>query len=707
MKKHAILLFISFAFTVIFSPCLPAHATDKVVIPETLQELDLSNRLEVYFDQDHLTEEQIRSKSREFVPLSKSNPSGDISDTTYWLKVNLANASLDSRDLLLEIKKPHLSSVTLYALGNDRLMEEETIGYRYPFDVRDYKHRNLVFPLNLQPEASTTYYLKVETDSFFQAPVSLWDPIAFSESNYMNQSILGVFYGIMFSMIVYNTFLFFSLKEKSYLYYILFVAGFTMMQAIWDGLAFQFVWGDFPWWALRSNSFFIIWSSLFALLFARHFLQLKDTAPVLDKIVTIFNTVCVLCLVLIFFLDIGTMTMISTVMATVFVVFLISIALTVRLKTSEAKFYLGAWSLLFIGVLLNILAAYQFVPLTHLTLFAPKFGAVVEVLVLSLGLADKIKRMRKEKEHETKKYYAHTLLQNACKQMSIMDELESLSNKGLSCLMDITHFEKGFYLSKDGNRWEVISKVNVPAELEEFYVEQYVSLQNGDASRFHILDDSTFTVPISCPAHTGRFVIWSTREEVDLSVMESFLPTFIEQFTAFVVQKEDIQTLRKSAMHDHLTRMLNRKYFLEKVNEVYVDSEPASLLLIDIDHFKKINDRYGHLIGDKAITFAAHLIKKVFKDVGIVGRFGGEEFIVFIEDTEEQQALEWANLLLQAFRHEGLQLDDGTAIFLTVSIGFCSRQPFSFLTIEEMIQLADEQLYEAKRNGRDQIAVCS
>ncbi|TMU87222.1 GGDEF domain-containing protein [Bacillus sp. BHET2] len=711
MKKYILLFCITFAFFGMCAPILHTYATESnesIVIPESLQEMDLSNRLEVLIDQDHLTENEIIEHSREFVPLAKTNPSGDISDTVYWLKVNLANASVEQKDLLLEIKKPHLSSVTLYTLETDRLKKGDTIGYRYPFGIRDYKHRNLVFTLHLLPEASTTYFLKIETDSFFQAPVSLWDPIAFSEANNQNQLILGVFYGIMIALIIYNSFLFFSLKEKSYLYYILFVSGFTMLQAIWDGFAFQFVWGDFPWWALRSNSFFILWSCLFALLFARHFLQLKENAPIVDKVVTIFNTVCGLCLVLPFFVKIGTMTMISTVMATIFVVFLMAIAFRVRLKTREATFYIIAWSLLFIGVLLNLFAAYKLLPLTHLTLFAPKFGVVVEVLVLSLGLADKINRMRKEKEDETKKYYAHTFLQNALKEMSATCSLDSLSKEGLRCLMDVTHFEKGFYLSKNGTIWRVISKVNVPAVLEKYYIEQFISFQNGDAFGVDTLEGSTFTVPISCGSHNGRFVIWSKQEEIDLSFMDSFLPAFIEQFTAFAVQKGELEKLQMSAMQDHLTNMFNRKYFLEKANEVYVESEPVSLLLIDIDHFKNINDTYGHIIGDQAITFAAALIKKVFDDVGIVGRFGGEEFIVFMENTNQQQALGWSNLILDVFRQEAMQLENGTAIYLTISIGFSSSKPLSFITIDDMIQMADEQLYKAKKNGRNQVvSVCS
>ncbi|MBN8193001.1 GGDEF domain-containing protein [Bacillus sp. NTK074B] len=700
MKKSAV-LFLTLLLYVLFGPVISAYA-DNLVIPDTLQEMDLSNHMEVYLDHDRLNEAQILDKRNQFVPLQEANPSGDISDTVYWLKVSLDNKIKRQQDFLLEIQKPHLSSVTLYTLKNDRLQKEETIGYRYPFDKRNYKHRNLVFPLNLLPDVSTTYFLKIETDSFFQAPVSLWNPIAFSEANYMNQSILGIFYGIMLAMILYNAFLYLSLKEKSYLYYILFVSGFTVMQAVWDGFAFQFLWGDFPWWALRSNSFFIIWTSLFALLFAKHFLQLKEHSSVLYKLVTVFQWVCGLSLILPFFVSIGVMTMIGTVMAAGFVLFLIIIAVTVRLKTREARFYLTAWSLLFIGVLLNILAAFQLLPLTDLTLYAPKVGIAFEVLVLSLGLADRIKRTRKEKAYETKKYYVHTLLQNAVQRMTEIDDFTPLSQEGLRCLMDITHFEKGFYLTRDRTGWNVVSKVNVEADLEDFYIDQYASFQNG---RSGIMDGSTFTVPITSRSHTGCFIVWSSQEEVDLSIMESFLPAFIEQFSALVTQKEYLNELRKSAMVDDLTDLLNRKYFLEKVSDIHNGAEQASLLLIDIDHFKNINDRYGHLIGDEAIVFATGLIKKVFHEKGIIGRFGGEEFIVFLRNVEEHEALEGAQSLLEVFRQEGMPVDDYTSIYLTVSIGFCISQPNSCLTMDEMIQRADEKLYLAKRNGRDQVAV--
>ncbi|WP_456272395.1 diguanylate cyclase [Bacillus sp. AK031] len=723
MNIHNIkyLMIFSFILLATLIGTAPAFAeSDAAVIPSSFEELDLSNRLEVIVDQNQMKDEQILDQFNEFAPISTVPASGDISDATYWLKVNLANPHKNPRDLLLEIKKPHLSSVTLYSVENDQLIKEETMGYQLPFNTRNYKHRNMVFKLHLQPAASTIYLLKIQTDSFFQAPVSLWDPVAFSEANYLKQSFFGIFYGIMIAMIIYNSFLFISLKEKSYLYYILFISGFTIMQSIWDGFAFQWLWGDFPWWALRSNSFFILWSSFFALQFAKHFLQLREIAPSLNRIVTIFNIFCGASLFLPFFINVGIMTMLSSVIATIFLALIITIALKVRLATREAKYFIAAWSLLFIGVLLNLLAAYQLIPLSNLTLFAPKIGAVVEVLVLSLGLADKIKRITKEKEQETRRYYIHTLLQNSFKQMSALKEVKPLTESGLKCLMDITNLEKGLYLIKDGEDWKVLSKVgNIeltsPVTIEKRYLERIFHFPNCHEAA-NLFDISHFTgtaisIPISCKSHTGLSIVGSDKKvSVEPSVIDSLLPSFMEQFATLIENIHSYQTLKHSAMFDHLTNVFNRKYFLENATALYRNAakmnQPVSLLLIDIDYFKRINDTYGHSAGDKAIAFVADQIDGMFKEKGIVGRYGGEEFIVFLPNCDRDHALEAANLLLETFRFKGLKTEDGNSLFLTVSIGLCSDESQNYHTIDEMIQHADKHLYQAKNNGRDQVSIC-
>lgn len=548
-------------------------STSSIDIPSQLKELNVTDQLTIFVDSDHLSEHDLLSKQDQFIPIDQAKVSGDVSDATYWVKLPLSSSYDSKRDLLLELKKPHLSTVTLYSIEKNKLIEQETIGYSLPYDTRTIKHHNLVFQLHLQPDTTSTYLLKIQSDSFFQAPVSIWDPNAFSANNYEFQTLHGIFYGIMLAMIIYNSFLFLSLREKSYLYYILYIIGFTLMQSIWDGFAFQWLWGDYPWWALRSNSFIIVWTSLFSLQFAKHFLQLKTNAPFLNKIVTNFNIICALAIILPFVLNIRTATMMSTIIATIAVSLILTIILKVRFTSRESKYFVTAWALLLVGILLNICAAYQLLPLNGVTLYAPKIGVLVEVMVLSLGLADKIKRITIEKEQETR----------------------------------------------------------------------------------------------------------------------------------------NVQALKQSAMYDHLTKLLNRRYFLESSQETLsfanVSNHPVSLMLIDIDHFKNINDTYGHTIGDQAIEFVANQIQKVCQNYGIVGRYGGEEFIVFLNQLDHHSASQVAQELIELHRTVPFMLENGQSIYLTISIGLCSNDFQEYKTVNEMILHADHSLYYAKNNGRDQVAI--
>lgn len=572
-STKTLIVFIISLFAFMSHEQITYASNSSIVIPSQVKELDISDRLTIFVDQDHLSEHDILSKQDQFIPIGQAKVSGDVSDATYWLKIPLSSSFAFKRDLLLELKKPHLSIVTLYSLENNKLMEQETIGYSLPYDKRTIKHHNLVFALHLQPDRSSTYLLKIQSDSFFQAPVSIWDPNAFSAKNYEFQTLHGIFYGILLAMIIYNSFLFLSLREKNYLYYILFLIGFTLMQSIWDGFAFQWLWGDYPWWALRSNSFFIVWTALFSLQFAKHFLHLKTNAPLLYKIVTTFNIFCAVAITFPFVLNIKTATLVSTIIATVAVMFILAIALKVRFTSRESKYFVTAWALLLVGVLLNICAAYQLLPLNAVTLYAPKIGVLVEVMVLSLGLADKIKRITLEKEQETR----------------------------------------------------------------------------------------------------------------------------------------NVQRLKQSAMYDHLTNLLNRKYFLESSQETLslanVSNQPVSLMLIDIDHFKNINDTYGHTIGDQAIVFVANQIHIICKNYGIVGRYGGEEFIVFLNQLDHHRASQIAEELIELHRTAPFMLENGHSIYLTISIGLCSNDFQEYKYVNEMILHADHSLYYAKNNGRDQVAI--
>lgn len=170
--------------------------------------------------------------------------------------------------------------------------------------------------------------------------------------------------------------------------------------------------------------------------------------------------------------------------------------------------------------------------------------------------------------------------------------------------------------------------------------------------------------------------------------------------------------LAEQARKDSLTGLFNRTGFFELTSAAlktnYRLEKAFSLLILDIDNFKKINDTYGHPIGDKCLVAFSELMQQYCKrDTDIIGRYGGEEFIVYISGEDINAQHDIVNKIHQNTRHILIHEETSQAnIHFTVSIGVCTILPPIQLSLEQMISVADEQLYNCKRNGRDQVSIC-
>lgn len=158
---------------------------------------------------------------------------------------------------------------------------------------------------------------------------------------------------------------------------------------------------------------------------------------------------------------------------------------------------------------------------------------------------------------------------------------------------------------------------------------------------------------------------------------------------------------------DTLTQLCNRRRFMERldgeISRFLRYSHPASLLIFDIDHFKKINDTYGHQTGDDVLREVAQSCKTVLRDNDLVGRYGGEEFIVFLPETDKEHAMQVGEKLrttVEEFRFP--QSDQKLSV--TISVGVAPFPESSFFTKDEVIRQADAALYEAKNSGRNRVA---
>lgn len=168
------------------------------------------------------------------------------------------------------------------------------------------------------------------------------------------------------------------------------------------------------------------------------------------------------------------------------------------------------------------------------------------------------------------------------------------------------------------------------------------------------------------------------------------------------------QKLLDLATTDGLTGILNRRAFLERAQGLLAMSrrngQPLAAFLIDADHFKRINDNYGHAIGDRVLVELAAVIGRALRSTDLYGRFGGEEFIALLPETDFRQASEAAERLLRDVRSTQLTTDDGRSINFTVSIGIAINVPLENIALETLIGHADQALYRAKENGRDRWA---
>lgn len=159
---------------------------------------------------------------------------------------------------------------------------------------------------------------------------------------------------------------------------------------------------------------------------------------------------------------------------------------------------------------------------------------------------------------------------------------------------------------------------------------------------------------------------------------------------------------------DELTRVYNRRYFLQCCQPFFevgdLLSKNCSIVLIDLDFFKVLNDTEGHLFGDLALKAVGDLLKKQVRITDIVARYGGEEFIILLPETSQKEAYPLAERIRNAISNCRIQKDDYCK-FITASLGVAGKLETKSTKIEQLIDSADQALYQSKHNGRNKVTV--
>jgi len=320
--------------------------------------------------------------------------------STYWLRFSLQNVTDSANTFILEDGAPWTEYVELFVPRPDGTFSSEVSGSAVPFGRWAVQHPHILFTFELPPRESKTFFIRTRGDSELQLPLTIWQAPAFAEHDRNLFLLNGLLFGALGAVLIYNLFIYLSLKDENYLYYALYMVATIFLLMALHGLSFMYFpfWG--PWLSRRHIGVGVWLFQLTAALFARKFLRAKQTAPALDKVLVLYAAISAGIALSSFFLDdLLVLSQITVVSSQAYpILMLVSGAVALRNGVREARFFLLAWicSLGSMILGLELLGVLPYHPVVYHN--AMEFGLVAEAMLLSLALADRIKILREEKD---------------------------------------------------------------------------------------------------------------------------------------------------------------------------------------------------------------------------------------------------------------------------------------------------------------------
>lgn len=322
----------------------------------------------------------------------EGQPGFGYSASAFWIRFTLPAS--DSSELFVRVGYPILDHVSLYMPGRNI---EAGAGDAIPFAQRTIRHRDFVFVV---PAASgELVYIRAQSSSSITAPITLWSRNGFLNSVNTENYILGAYFGILAVMVIYNMFLYFSVRDSSYLYYVLAISTTGIIMLCLNGMAFEYLWPDWPAWQQLSLPFFLFSGTAAISLFTMSFLKTNSITPWMHRLLLTLAVLAAVMAVLSLFLPprkslYSLNLMILVVVPSV----IISGVLSLSRGYAPARFFLLAWAGFMAGALIHALRTLGILPVNLFTSYALYTGSATEVVLLSLALGYRIKLIRKERE---------------------------------------------------------------------------------------------------------------------------------------------------------------------------------------------------------------------------------------------------------------------------------------------------------------------
>jgi methyl-accepting chemotaxis protein len=327
-------------------------------------------------------------------------PHFGFTDSAFWARGVLANRSAARRSMMLELDYPLIDRVVLYARRAGGRWEERVGGDALPFDAREFKDRNVAFELDLAAGEAVEVAMRFESTSSMQLPLQLWRMSAYVDRKLSEQIGYGGLFGLLIVMVLYNLFLFFPTRDRSYLFYCAYIANGVVVLGGLSGHSFQYLWPGLPMIEQRIVPVLIASWILTSTLFTRSFLRTRERSAGLDAILKALIAAAIGISFAALVLPVGAMTTVATGTCTITAVVTLAAGVIVwRGGFRAARFFVIAWALFAIGVLTYAFKSLGLLPSNALTQQAMNAGTAFEAVLISMALGDYINELRAQQEN--------------------------------------------------------------------------------------------------------------------------------------------------------------------------------------------------------------------------------------------------------------------------------------------------------------------
>ncbi len=393
MKRMAL------AFVFVFIASALSHA-EPLVIDKKLTKEIITRQVEYLEDKNgDLTFKDVTAPGVRWSQTKEKAFNFGFTPSVHWFRIPVINKEKKEINWFLEIDYPMIDFIKLYIPAGKGTFTVKETGDHHPFKQRDIRDKTFIFSLDAQPGV-TTYFMRIDTTSSVNFQVLAWSPTFYFNNVFYELPLFWIYYGLMMVMVVYNLFLFFTIRELSYILYSVFITAYTLFQLTLNGLAFQYLWPNWIWWANNCLPFFMAVIAFFCAFFFRIYLQTSRYYKKIDLFLLIALVVPSAVLM------VATLVMpykygikIATINSMFFAFTLIPLAAYLTFRGSRpARFFLIGWSGLMLGIAAYTLKTFAVLPVSAITTWSIQIGSSVMVVLVSLGLGDNINTMKKNLE---------------------------------------------------------------------------------------------------------------------------------------------------------------------------------------------------------------------------------------------------------------------------------------------------------------------